>query len=177
MPEEDDQASVNLLESLERPIRNGLTALERIEEFRERRRHDAFLLDVQNEAARNQRCVVPFAVIDARRSVAVEPKPRGPRLFGDQPCFACASQCIEQISKGYGAGWMKLAHFEVPPPNRTSTGAAITIAAGWRGCSQRIGAPEEIRTPNLRIRSQTARNSEGIASTDFSGMHRRTIQA
>jgi hypothetical protein len=66
MPEDDDQAAVDLLESLERQVRDALTALEGVEEFRERRRHDRLLVDVQNQPARDQSRVVPLPVIDAR---------------------------------------------------------------------------------------------------------------
>jgi hypothetical protein len=66
MPEEDDQAAVDLLESLERQVRDALAALEDVEELRERRRYNRLLLDVQDQPARDQRRVVPLPVIDAR---------------------------------------------------------------------------------------------------------------
>lgn len=52
MPGNDDQAAVDLFESLERQVRNALAALQGVEELRERRGHDRLILDVQDEPAR-----------------------------------------------------------------------------------------------------------------------------
>jgi hypothetical protein len=111
MPEEDDQAAVDLLEGLEREVRYALAALEGVEELRERRRHDPLLLDVQDEPARDQRRVVPLPVIDAGGAIAIKPKPVGPSLLVDKLRRTRRLQRLDKVGKRHGPGRMKLGHF------------------------------------------------------------------
>ena len=70
--EQDDQAAVELVEHLERAVRDDPVCLARIEELGERRRDNDTLLFVQDQPAGQQRKVVPQVIEDA--GIAVNPQ-------------------------------------------------------------------------------------------------------
>jgi hypothetical protein len=76
--------------------------------------------------------------------------------------------------------WARLSH----PALAFSEAMARLAVSSAEACQEKTsrfngknGAPEEIRTPNLLIRSQKARNGEIIDLSDFLGVQRRTVQA
>jgi hypothetical protein len=77
--EDDDQAAVQLLETLERQIGDRPAALAGIEEFREWGRHDTPGCRVQDQATRHHGDRVPRVLEDAAFGVDVQQKPAHPR--------------------------------------------------------------------------------------------------
>jgi hypothetical protein len=110
VPEDDDQASVDLLEGFERQVRNGLAALQCVVEFRKRGRRDRLILDVEDEPARDQGRVVPLSVEHAGLRVAIDAQPIRARLLGNQPRLARRPERVDKVAERYLSGGMKIGH-------------------------------------------------------------------
>ncbi|WP_246747859.1 hypothetical protein, partial [Methylobacterium sp. SD274] len=76
--EGDDQAAVELLERLERKVRDGRVTLADVEELGEGRRDDDAGGRVDDEAPSQQRVPVPAVVVHAALRVTVEDQPGRP---------------------------------------------------------------------------------------------------